>query len=233
MEREKSFDKESDSFNLGQAILKINFLGHASLAMELDDFVVYVDAVSDYGIYPKYPKADLILVTHEHADHLDGAVIKTLSKPGTRIVLSQPAGNKLGFGEILKRGESVRIPVPAQDVGIAITAVPAYNISEGHAHFHPKGRGDNGYVLGIGSLRIYLAGDTEDIPEMSDLGPIDIAFLPMNQPYTMLPEQVASAASRIKPSILYPYHYGNSDTAKLLKLMEDVQDVEIRIRKMQ
>jgi L-ascorbate metabolism protein UlaG (beta-lactamase superfamily) len=99
--------------------------------------------------------------------------------------------------------------------------------------FSPRGQGDNGYLLGIGSLRIYLAGDTEDIPEMSDLGPVDIAFLPMNQPYTMLPEQVASAARRIKPSILYPYHYGNSDTARLLKLLEDEKDMEIRIRKMQ
>jgi L-ascorbate metabolism protein UlaG (beta-lactamase superfamily) len=233
MEGKKFFDKESDSFSAGPAILKINFLGHASLAMELGDFVFYVDAVSDYGIYPKYPKADLVLVTHEHADHLDGAVIKTLSKPGTRLVLSQPAANKLGSGEILKQGESVRIPVPALDAEIAIKAVPAYNISQGHTHYHPKDRGDNGYVLEIGSLRIYLAGDTEDIPEMSDLGPIDIAFLPMNQPYTMLPEQVASAARRIKPSVLYPYHYGNSDTAKLLKLMEGVRDIEIRIRKMQ
>jgi len=233
MEAKKSFDKESDYFNPGPGTLTISFLGHGSLAMELDDFVVYVDAVSDYGIYTRYPKADLILVTHEHADHLDGGVIKTVSKPGTRLVLSPPARNKLGTGEVLRHGETLKMPLPSWKSDIEIKALPAYNISEGRTHFHPEGRGDNGYLLGIGSLRIYLAGDTEDIPEMSDLGPVDIAFLPMNQPYTMLPEQVASAARRIKPSILYPYHYGNSDTARLLKLLEDEKDMEIRIRKMQ
>ncbi|MDX9810611.1 MAG: MBL fold metallo-hydrolase, partial [Sphaerochaetaceae bacterium] len=87
-------------------------------------------------------------------------------------------------------------------------------------------------ILTIGSLRIYVAGDTEDIPEMSNLRRIDIAFLPMNQPYTMLPEQVAAAARRIKPSILYPYHYGSTDTDRLLKLLEDEKDIEVRVRRM-
>jgi L-ascorbate metabolism protein UlaG (beta-lactamase superfamily) len=233
MEAKKSFDKETDYFNVGPGTLAISFLGHGSLAMELGDFTIYIDAVSDYGIYTKYPKADLILVTHEHADHLDGAVIKTVSKPDTRIVLSSSANKKLGRGEVLAHGETCKISVPEWNSDIEIKAVPAYNISEGRTHFHPKERKDNGYILTIGSLRVYVAGDTEDIPEMSDLGTIDIAFLPMNQPYTMLPEQVAAAARRIKPSILYPYHFGSSDTARLLKLLGDEKEIEVRIRKMQ
>ena len=233
MEAKKSFDKEFDCFDAGIGTVKISFLGHGSLAMELDDFVVYIDAVSDYGVYTRYPKADLILVTHEHADHLDGAVINTISKPGTRLILSQPAKNRLGKGEVLKHGEAQKISVPAWKSEIEVKAVPAYNISEGRTHFHPKDRKDNGYILAVGSLRIYLAGDTEDIPEMSDLGHVDIAFLPMNQPYTMLPEQVASAALRIRPSILYPYHFGSSDTARLAKLLEKEKGIDIRIRKMQ
>jgi len=233
MENKKSFDKETDYFDAGPGTLAINFLGHGSLAMELGDFVVYVDAVSDYGIYTKYPKADLVLVTHEHADHLDSTVIKTLSKTGTRLILSQPAKNKLGAGEVLKHGQVQKITVPGWSSEIEISAVPAYNISQGRTQFHPKERKDNGYILTIGSLRIYVAGDTEDIPEMSDLGRIDIAFLPMNQPYTMLPEQVAAAARRIKPSILYPYHFGSSDTERLIKLLEGEKDIEVRVRKMQ
>lgn len=233
MEAKKSFDKETDYLDAGIGTVALSFLGHGSLAMELGDFVLYIDAVSDYGVYTRYPKADLILITHEHADHLDAAVIKTVSKPGTRLIVSRPVKNKLGTGEVLNHGETHKISVPAWKSEIEIKAVPAYNITEGRTHFHPKDRGDNGYIIAIGSLRIYLAGDTEDIQEMSDLGHIDIAFLPMNQPYTMLPEQAAAAAWRIRPSILYPYHFGSSDTARLKKLLEKEKDIEIRIRRMQ
>ncbi|MDD3981496.1 MAG: MBL fold metallo-hydrolase [Spirochaetales bacterium] len=233
MEKAKSFNKETDYFNAGSGTLAISFLGHGSLAMELGDFVIYIDPVSDYGVFSKYPKADLILVTHEHADHLDAGVIKTLSKPATRLILSPPARTKLGAGEILHHGQKHNILLPGWNSEIEIEAVPAYNISQGRTHFHPKERRDNGYILAVGTLRIYLAGDTEDIPEMSDLGRIDIAFLPMNQPYTMLPEQTAAAALRIKPSILYPYHFGGSDTEKLVKLLEDEKSIEVRLRKMQ
>ncbi len=141
MEAKKSFDKESDYFNPGPGTLTISFLGHGSLAMELDDFVVYVDAVSDYGIYTRYPKADLILVTHEHADHLDGGVIKTVSKPGTRLVLSPPARNKLGTGEVLRHGETLKIPVPSWKSEIEIKAVPAYISARGVRIFTPRAGG--------------------------------------------------------------------------------------------
>lgn len=119
--------------------------------------------------------------------------------------------------------------------GIKIEAVPAYNIVHmrtGTTPFHPKGSG-NGYVITIGGKRIYVAGDTENIPEMSKLGAIDFAFLPMNLPYTMTPEMVAEAAMRIEPKILYPYHFGNTDTAKLVELLKDQKGIEIRIRNMQ
>jgi len=232
MEKAKSFNKETDYFNAGSGTLAISFLGHGSLAMELGDFVIYIDPVSDYGIFSKYPKADLILVTHEHADHLDAGVIKTLSKPATRLILSPPARTKLGAGEILHHGQKHNILLPGWNSEIEIEAVPAYNISQGRTHFHPKERGDNGYVLSFAGLSLYVAGDTEDIPEMDGLGHIDIAFLPMNQPYTMLPEQAANAARRIRPKILYPYHFGNTDAAKLLSLLEKDKEIEIRIRKL-
>lgn len=226
-------DKEFDTFAAVPGGFTIYFLGHGSLAMELGDFVVYIDPVSDHGNFTHYPKADLILVTHEHADHMDRAVIKTLNKPGTRLVLSKPAKEKLGFGEALGHAEKLIIALPGFGSDMTIRAVPAYNISEGRTHFHPKERGDNGYVLSFGGLSVYVAGDTEDIPEMDELGRIDIAFLPMNQPYTMLPEQVAQAVRRIKPSILYPYHFGSTDTTKLQSILEKDEEIEVRIRRLQ
>ncbi len=225
-------DKEFDTFTTAAGSFDIYFLGHGSLAIALGDFVTYIDPVSDQGNFTHYPKADLILVTHEHADHLDRSVIKTLSKPGTRLILSKPAKEKLGFGEALGTSEATVVALPQWAVEMTIKAVPAYNISEGRTHFHPKERGDNGYVLSFAGLSLYVAGDTEDIPEMDGLGHIDIAFLPMNQPYTMLPEQAASAARRIRPKILYPYHFGNTDTAKLLSLLEKDKEIEIKIRKL-
>lgn len=225
-------DKESDTFTTAAGSFTVYFLGHGSLAMELGDFVAYIDPVSDQGNFTRYPKADLILVTHEHADHLDRAVIKTLSKPGTRLILSKPAREKLGFGEALDNLETLAVALPQWAIDMTIRAVPAYNISEGRTHFHPRARGDNGYVLSFAGITLYVAGDTEDIPEMDELGHIDIAFLPMNQPYTMLPEQAARAARRIKPKILYPYHFGNTDTAKLQSLLENEKEIKVRVRKL-
>jgi L-ascorbate metabolism protein UlaG (beta-lactamase superfamily) len=119
--------------------------------------------------------------------------------------------------------------------GLKVEAVPAYNVvhmrSPGQP-FHPKGAG-NGYVLTFGKTRVYVAGDTENVPEMADLRDVAIAFLPMNLPYTMTPEMVADAVRTIKPKIVYPYHFGKTDTSKLVALLKDAKGVEVRIRKMQ
>ena len=118
--------------------------------------------------------------------------------------------------------------------GIKIEAVPAYNIvhkRDNGEPFHPKGAG-NGYVIHFGDKKVYIAGDTENIPEMKELKDIDIAFLPMNLHYTMTPEMVAGAAKSFMPKILYPYHYGETDVSKIVDLMKDTKDVEVRIRKM-
>ena len=115
--------------------------------------------------------------------------------------------------------------------GISVEAVPAYNNTEGHLQFHPKGR-DNGYVLTIDGLRIYIAGDTEDIEEMANLKDIDIAFLPCNQPYTMTPDQLVRAAKTVKPRVLFPYHYGNTDVNTLPALLQG-EGIDVRIRNYQ
>jgi len=114
-----------------------------------------------------------------------------------------------------------------------VLAVPAYNVTPSRTNYHPKDRRDNGYVITVGSQRVYVAGDTEPIPEMADLGPIDIAFLPMNQPYTMTPEQTAAATKVIRPKILYPYHFGSTDTGALTRLLADDKTIDVRIRNLQ
>ena len=217
---------EHDSFDTGKGKLAIYFFGHASLMMTWGTIVVYVDPVTEHADYARLPKAGLVLVTHEHFDHLDAKAIAAISRKHTKIVLNQASRDKLGKGDALKNGDSTTVD------GITIRAVPAYNYTAGHEQFHPKGGRDNGYVLTIGGKTIYIAGDTEDIPEMADLRNIDIAFLPMNQPYTMTPQQVAHAVEMIRPKVLYPYHYGDTDTDELVKLLKDAKGTELRIRKM-
>jgi L-ascorbate metabolism protein UlaG (beta-lactamase superfamily) len=136
--------------------------------------------------------------------------------------------DRLKTGIVMKNGD-----VKTED-GIKIEAVPAYNIvhkRDNGQPFHPKGVG-NGYVITVGNKQIYIAGDTENIPEMKALKNIDIAFLPMNLPYTMTPEMVADAAKSFKPKILYPYHLGNTDCSKIVDLLKNVKSIDLRIRKM-
>jgi L-ascorbate metabolism protein UlaG (beta-lactamase superfamily) len=174
------------------------------------------------------PKADLILVTHEHGDHLDARVIKTLQKEETQLVLTKACSEKVAGGVVMQNGDVRTVQ------GLNIEAVPAYNIVHERSSgmpYHPKGQG-NGYVVTFGDKRVYVAGDTENIPEMKRLKNIDIAFLPMNLPYTMTPEMAADAAKAFEPKILYPYHYGQTDPQKLVNLLKDSRGIEVRIRKM-
>ncbi|HTY08462.1 MAG TPA: MBL fold metallo-hydrolase [Candidatus Edwardsbacteria bacterium] len=217
---------EHDSFDTGKGKLAIYFFGHASLMMTWGTIVVYVDPVTEHADYARLPKAGLVLVTHEHFDHLDAKAIAAVSKKDTRIVLNRSSRDQLGKGDALANGDSAEVH------GIAIRAVPAYNTTPGRDKFHPHTGRDNGYVLTIGSQKVYIAGDTEDIPEMAELKNVDIAFLPMNQPYTMTPAQIVHCVEMIKPKVLYPYHYGDTDTNELVKLMRDVKGTELRIRKM-
>ncbi len=196
---------------------------------EIHGKVIHVDPVARFADYAKMPKADLILITHEHGDHLDKKAIEQIRKEGTRLILTETCAKQIGKGTVMKNGDEQTWE------GITIEAVPAYNVvhvrSPGKP-FHPRGVG-NGYVLTFGDQRIYIAGDTEDIPEMADLKGVDVAFLPMNLPYTMTPEMVAKAVQLCKPKIVYPYHFGDTDTSKLVNLLKDMPDVEVRIRKLQ
>lgn len=207
--------------------VKLHALVHSSIRIEFGSLELYIDPVRQLGNrtidYTSMPQADFIFVTHEHGDHYDKDAIKQLSKVGTRFITNRRCADMQGYGLVLKNGDKEDL-----NLGIKVEAVPAYNTSEGRTQFHPKGR-DNGYILNLDGLRIYIAGDTEDIPEMADIHDIDIAFLPCNQPYTMTPDQLIKAARVIKPKVLFPYHYGQTDVTTLPASLKD-DGIDVRIR---
>lgn len=220
----KSFEK--DLFSTQKGELAITMVGHGTLMIEADGKVIHIDPVSMMADYSTLPKADLVLITHEHGDHLDKGALEKLKKEQTVIYVSSSCQGVEG-AKVMKNGDR-------QTYGnFTIEALPAYNIvnkrPDGTA-FHPKGNG-NGYVIRFGGKSIYVAGDTENIPEMADLKNIDVAFLPMNLPYTMTPEMVAQAWKSFRPAILYPYHFGETDTSKLVDLLKG-EKVEVRIRQL-
>lgn len=206
--------------------LKFYALVHASIRIEYDGREIEIDPVTKLGNktidYTDMPKADYIFVTHEHGDHFDKEALKQLTGEKTQLITNKRCAEMLGYGEIMVNGQSSTFN------DITVEAVPAYNISEGRTQFHPKGR-DNGYILTIDGLRIYIAGDTEDIPEMQDIKDIDIAFLPCNQPYTMTTEQLVKAAKTVKPKVLFPYHYGQTDVKGIPAQLKDY-GIDVRIR---
>ena len=219
---------EEDIIKTSAGDLKITFIGHGTLMFTFVDKVIHVDPVSREADYSKMPSADLIMLTHEHGDHLDPKAIKAIRKAETEMVLTPICAEQVDGGIVMKNGDVKTV------VGLKIEAVPAYNIvskREDGQPFHPRGRG-NGYVITFGDKRVYVAGDTENTPEMKRLKDIDVAFLPMNLPYTMTPEMMAEAAVAFGPGILYPYHFGSTDTAELVKLLKDEERIEVRIRDM-
>lgn len=220
---------EHDIIGTKSGDLKITFIGHGTLMFEFNSLVIHIDPVSRYADYTKLPQADLILITHQHGDHLDSLAIAALRKQNTVLYCNKASHSKAQFGTVIGNGEV------AEFRGIEIEAVPAYNIinkRENGAPFHPKGEG-NGYVLTFADKKIYIAGDTENVTEMKDLKNIDVAFLPMNLPYTMTPQMVADAVNTFNPRILYPYHFGKSNLNELIPMLRDKKDFEIRIRKME
>lgn len=226
MAAQKQF--ETDLIPTSAGDLKITFLGHGSLMLDFNGMNISIDPFSRVANYAELPKADLILLTHEHQDHLDLDALEDVRTDKTVIVLTETCANQVDGGIVMHNGDVRNLN------DLNIEAVPAYNLvhkrDSGQA-FHPKGIG-NGYVLTFGDKRVYIAGDTENTPEMKTLPDIDVAFLPMNLPFTMTPEMVADAAKAFRPKILYPYHFGTTDTSTIEALLGDEKGIEVRIRSM-
>ena len=218
---------EVDEFTTASGkTVKFHALMHACIRIQYDGKEIQIDPVSKLGNrsvnYAAMPKADYIFVTHEHADHYDAAALKILSADKTQLVTNKRCADMYGSGKVMANGDKLQL------ADVSVEAVPAYNSTVGREQFHPKGR-DNGYILTIDGLRIYIAGDTEDIPEMAQIKDIDIAFLPCNQPYTMTPDQLVRAAKVIKPKVLFPYHYGQTDLSSIPAQLEGT-GIDVRIR---
>ena len=218
---------ETDVIKTSAGDLEITFIGHGTLMFKFGGKVIHVDPWSDLADYTKLPKANLILLTHEHRDHLNLKTVETLRTEKTAVVGTKACAQQVAGVTVMSNGDVKTIE------GLEIKAVPAYNIihkRDTGQPFHPQGEG-NGYLIAFGDKNVYVAGDTENIPEMKRLKNIDIAFLPMNLPYTMTPEMVADTARVVQPKILYPYHYGETDASKLAALLKDTK-IEVRIRRM-
>ncbi len=216
---------EQDTVKTSAGELVMTFVGHGTLMFEFDGKVIHVDPVSREADYGEMPKADLILVTHGHGDHLDAEAVEQVRTDGTEIVLPASCTDRVPGARTMNPGQTATV------AGLPVEAVPAYNVVHERSPgvpFHPKGEGV-GYVITFGDVKVYVAGDTESIPEMEQLEDIDIAFLPMNLPYTMTPEMVAEAARAFHPAALYPYHYGDTDASRLADLLAG-EDIEVRVR---
>jgi L-ascorbate metabolism protein UlaG (beta-lactamase superfamily) len=217
-------ERPVDEFQTNSGIVTITPVRHASLMIVANGKVIQVDPWSQ-GNYEGLPKADLILITDIHPDHLDPKEIESLKKAGTTIIAPAAVAKTLTEAKVLANGQETSWE------GWTIAAVPMYNMKRGPSEgtfYHDKGRG-NGYVLTYGGKRFYIAGDTEGTPEMRALKNIDVAFIPMNLPYTMTPEEAADAVKAFHPKVVYPYHSRGSDTKAFAAALAGT-DIEVRLR---
>jgi L-ascorbate metabolism protein UlaG (beta-lactamase superfamily) len=205
--------------------LVITFIGHASLQFNYQERNIYIDLVNQVVDFSVFPKADAILITHDHGDHLDPAAIKKLSKPETVVYLTELSKRKYPGGKVYGNGYFFIA------AGVPVEVVPAYNIANLRGNglpYHPKGEG-NGYILTFGNTRVYITGDTEPIYEMKKIKNIQIIFLPIAEPFTMSYYAAAEVAKLLNPDILYPYHHNDTDPNELKKLLKDTE-IDVRIR---
>ncbi len=206
------------------------FFDHASLAISSPEHIIYIDPVMDFAPYHTLPKADLILVTHSHYDHLDATAIDAVKSVDMPIICDKTSAGILAREVLMmSHGSEVR-PID----GIKVEGVAAYNTTPEYMVFHPQDREDCGYIISICGMRIYIAGDGENTPELKGVTNIDVAFLPVNQPYTMSVEQAIDALKAIRPKIFYPYHVGGikldheTDIKALVAGAEEICEVRVR-----
>jgi L-ascorbate metabolism protein UlaG (beta-lactamase superfamily) len=213
-----------DTISTAAGPVEIAPIQHASFTLGAAGKLIYVDP-SPAKLFSGKPKADLIIITDIHQDHMDPGAVRELSRSGTKIIAPAAVQKTLTAAEALNNGQQTSWD------GWTIEAVPMYNEKRGPEPgqlFHTKGRG-NGYVLTYGGKRFYISGDTENIPEMRALKNIDVAFVCMNLPYTMPVDEAAEAVKAFHPKIVYPYHYRGQDTQKFAKLLQG-SGIDVRLR---
>ncbi|AXT19894.1 MBL fold metallo-hydrolase [Flavobacteriaceae bacterium AU392] len=193
------------NFQLSAQEVIINPISHGTLVLEYDNTVIYIDPVGGKDVFSKYKAADFVLITDIHGDHLNIKTLEDLNLNNTTLIAPKAVTERLPKS-IAKTIVTINNGNTYNPKELSVEAIPMYNLREEALKFHTKGRG-NGYVITLGSDRIYISGDTEDIPEMRTLKNIDIAFICMNLPYTMTEKSAANAVLEFKPKKVYPYHY--------------------------
>jgi L-ascorbate metabolism protein UlaG (beta-lactamase superfamily) len=214
---------ETQTFSTSAGPVKITPIYHASTLIEAGGKVIYLDPANPAKL-DGLPKADLILITDLHPDHMDPELLSVVSQPGTEILAAPAVVATVKAAKPIANGETKTWE------GWTIEAIPAYNLKRGPGPgklFHDKGRG-NGYVLTYGGKRFYFSGDTEGVPEVRALKDIDVAFVCMNLPYTMPPDEAADAVKAFHPKVVIPYHYKGSDLSVFQKKLEGT-GVEVRL----
>jgi len=219
-----------DTLHTAHGDLTITPIEHATFVMQWNGKTIFVDPTKGGAAFASFGKPDVILLTDIHGDHYDPATLAAVRTPQSIVIVPAAVAEKMGADKgnahVLANGETSTIGE------IGVEAVPMYNLTEERKAFHTKGRG-NGYVVTLGGKRIYISGDTEDIPEMRALKNIDAAFVCMNLPYTMDVEHAASAVLEFKPKVVYPYHYrskdGLSDVEKFKTLVAKDKSIEVRL----
>lgn len=226
-------DFPKERFETADGYVDIWCVNHGSVVISTADYDIFVDPVMHYygkeisydGFLKAADRQRLILICHEHGDHLDKEAVKKIANANTEIIGNKASIKELGMGRSLRNRDFTSVNF--EKIPIVLHAVPAYNTTKAHKKFHPKGHG-NGYIVKIGDFKILVAGDTEDIPEYKNFLDIDVALLPVNQPYTMTPEQCVHAAKVLKPKVLIPYHLGDTDTAPIVSGLAG-SDIEVRL----
>jgi L-ascorbate metabolism protein UlaG (beta-lactamase superfamily) len=221
--------REVDVEKTASGNLRIVPITHASVMLQWRGKEIYVDPWSQ-GDYSGLEKADLILITDIHSDHMDPKGIAAVKEDDTIIVAPEAVAKVIPEAQVLRNGERKSLIMGG---ALTIEAVPMYNLTRGPSPgelYHTKGRG-NGYVLDLGGKRIYFSGDTECVPEIKSLERIDIAFLCMNLPYTMTPQEAADCVKAFRPAIVYPYHYRGQDPNVFADALKGEKNIEVRVRK--
>ncbi|MFC1537960.1 MBL fold metallo-hydrolase [Candidatus Latescibacterota bacterium] len=217
---------KSDTFATSEGPFKITFIGHGSLMFTFNDLVMHLDPWGRVADYSKLPKADIVLLTHDHSDHLDPTALKHVLADDTVLIYTKTCSEMFPGGIIINNGEMMSVE------GIKIEAVPAYTLKEVKiGQPHPPGE-CNGYILTFGGKRIYIVSETENIPEMKQIRNIDTAFLAMDGVYNISPEEAVEIITIIKPKVIYPYHFANADLTPFIEAFKDNADIEVRIRDM-
>lgn len=220
----------ADAFMTANGQVTVHPIAHASFVMETPAGTIHVDPVGDAGDYADLPAPDLILITHEHGDHYNAETLAALAGDTTPLIVN-PAVYAMLPADLQERATAIGNGESTSAGDVMIDAIPAYNTTEERLNFHPQGR-DNGYVVTVDGLRVYISGDTEDTPEMRSLQAIDVAFVCMNLPFTMGMEAAASAVNEFAPTYVYPYHYrgrdnGTQDPRDFAELVAGQTEVKI------